>query len=147
MEHTPALSSRVAEEIRALLARRRVSGRKLAEALGFSQSAMSARLTGATPIDLNDLERIAGFLNVEVTELLPRASEGRVLKTAGRPMEEQAAPIKFSQSTPAKRPQLTGQGPGARVSPSLVRTARKRPAATNAAPTRPMHGRRASAAG
>jgi len=79
---TATLSERVAEEVRAMLARRRVSGRKLADQLGVSPSWVSYRLTGAQPIDLNDLERIASALNVEVIDLLPRGprpSEGRTV--------------------------------------------------------------------
>lgn len=65
------LSPRVAEEIRALLARRRISGRQLASALNVSPSWVSYRLTGTQPIDLDDLERIADYLEVEVTDLIP----------------------------------------------------------------------------
>jgi transcriptional regulator with XRE-family HTH domain len=65
------LSERVAEEIRALLARRRISGRSLASALNVSPSWVSYRLTGAQPIDLNDLDRIAEYLGVDVADLLP----------------------------------------------------------------------------
>lgn len=79
---TATLSDRVAEEVRAMLARRRVSGRKLADQLGVSPSWVSYRLTGTQPIDLNDLERIASALNVEVTDLLPRSSEGRVVASS-----------------------------------------------------------------
>ncbi len=82
---TATLSERVAEEVRAMLARRRVSGRKLADQLGVSPSWVSYRLTGAQPIDLNDLERIANALNVEVSDLLPRSTEGRVIASAGSP--------------------------------------------------------------
>lgn len=141
------LSDRVAEEIRSWMGRRRISGAALARALGVSPAWVSYRLTGTQPIDLNDLQRIAAVLSVEAADLLPRSTEGRVLKTVGQQTEEQGAPIKFSQSTPTKRPRLTGQGPHDHTSPSLVRTARTRPALTHNAPTRPMHGRRTGAAG
>lgn len=71
MTQNPTLSTQVAEEIRALLARRRISGRQLAEATGMSQSAISARLTGTTAIDLDDLQRIAAALGVEPFDLFP----------------------------------------------------------------------------
>ncbi len=85
MSDTYTLSERVAEEIRAALARRRMSGRQLATNLGVSQTWMSSRLSGATPIDLNDLERIAAAMSVEVADLLPRPTEGRTVITAGEP--------------------------------------------------------------
>lgn len=66
------LSELVAEEIRAMLGRRRVSGRELARRLNVSSSWVNYRLTGAQPIDVNDLERIAVALDVTVLDLLPR---------------------------------------------------------------------------
>jgi len=66
------LSDQVAEEIRALLARRRISGRELARQMGASHSWVNFRLTGRQPIDLNDLERFAIALRVPISELLPR---------------------------------------------------------------------------
>ncbi|PZM88676.1 MAG: hypothetical protein DIU79_16495 [Actinobacteria bacterium] len=66
------MSGRVAEEIRALLARRRMSGRELARQLGVSPSWVSYRLTGTQPIDLNDLDAIAQVLGVGIVDLLPR---------------------------------------------------------------------------
>src|SRR4030095_8671617 len=65
------LSEQVAEEIRVMMTRRRMSGAQLARQLGVSQMWVSDRLRGATPIDLNDLERIAGVLDVAVADLLP----------------------------------------------------------------------------
>lgn len=69
---TANLSDLVAEEIRAMMARRRISGRQLAQKLGVSPSWVSYRLTGAQPIDLNDLQQIAQALDVIVLRLLPR---------------------------------------------------------------------------
>jgi DNA-binding Xre family transcriptional regulator len=66
-----SLSDYVAGEIRAMIGRKRTSGRELAGRLGVSRSWVSYRLTGNTEITLNDLERIAAALDVEITELLP----------------------------------------------------------------------------
>jgi transcriptional regulator with XRE-family HTH domain len=66
------MSGRVAEEIRALLGRRRMTGRELARRLGVSPSWVSYRLTGTQPIDLNDLDAIARVLDVGIVDLLPR---------------------------------------------------------------------------
>lgn len=80
---TATLGERVAEEVRALMARRRMSGRKLADLLGVSPSWVSYRMTGVTPIGLDDLQRIAEVLNVEVADLLPFSREGRTVVVAG----------------------------------------------------------------
>jgi transcriptional regulator with XRE-family HTH domain len=72
---TPPLSEKVAEEIRALMARRMISGRQLATLLGVSPSWVSYRLTGMQPIDLNDLAMIAHALGARVLDLLPRELE------------------------------------------------------------------------
>lgn len=70
-ERTATLSELVAEEVRALMARRKVSGRELATQLGVSPSWISYRLSGKQPIDVNDMHRIARALGVGVHELLP----------------------------------------------------------------------------
>jgi len=71
---TPArtsLSERVAEEIRAQMARKRITGAALAKTLKVSPAWISYRLSGKQPIDLNDLEAIAEALGVAVAELFP----------------------------------------------------------------------------
>ena len=88
---TGTLSEAVAKEIRVLLVRRDMKQTDLADRMGVSEMWVSRRLRGAQPIDLNDLERFAEALNVEVTELLPVPTPGRVLTTIGAP-------------TPARRP-------------------------------------------
>ena len=70
-ERTATLSEMVAEEVRAVMARRRMSGRELANQLGVSPSWISYRLSGKQPIDINDLAAIAAALSVGVHELLP----------------------------------------------------------------------------
>jgi transcriptional regulator with XRE-family HTH domain len=85
-ERTATLSEMVAEEIRALMARRKVSGRELAGQLGVSPSWISYRLSGKQPIDVNDLLRIANALSVGVHELLPSPED------AARAAEPSAIP-------------------------------------------------------
>lgn len=80
------LSEQVAEEIRVVMTRRRISGRHLASALGVSQTWVSSRLAGGTPIDLNDLQRIAGALNTPVAALLPPSINDGLLRPAKRGM-------------------------------------------------------------
>lgn len=74
----------VAEEVRALLGRQKISGSELARRLGFTQRYMSRRLTGETPFDIDDLEKVAKMLNVEVADLLPRRNEGRLITTSAQ---------------------------------------------------------------
>lgn len=59
-----SLRERVAEEVRALMARRKVSGTQLAKAMNVSHTYMWRRLSGATAFDLDDLERIGALLGV-----------------------------------------------------------------------------------
>jgi DNA-binding Xre family transcriptional regulator len=106
MSDNVTLSERVAEEIRAMLGRQRMSGRQLASKLGVSQTWMSTRLAGTTPIDLNDLERIAGILDVDVFELLP-AREGRVVTHAGATRRQTTVPKIGSLTSLTKRPTHT----------------------------------------
>jgi len=62
----------VAEEVRVLLARRRLSATKLAKQLGWTQQYLSRRMVGEQPFDLDDLEQIAAALDVGIVDLLPR---------------------------------------------------------------------------
>lgn len=67
-------TAQVAANIRAELARQRVSQRTLADELKMSPAALSNRLAGATPIDVNELSAIADALGVEPADLLGRAA-------------------------------------------------------------------------
>jgi transcriptional regulator with XRE-family HTH domain len=73
------LSDRVAEEIRALMARKRISGAELARRLEVSPMWISYRLAGRQEIGLTDLERISRILDVEPVDLLASAT----VSTAG----------------------------------------------------------------
>ena len=74
-----------------MLARRRISGRQLAEKMGVSRSWISYRLTGSQEIGLNDLERIADALGVDVYDLLP-ARGGRSVNYASSPATPRTIP-------------------------------------------------------
>lgn len=63
------LRESVAGEVRAHLARARLSGRQAALQLGWTQPYMSRRLTGDIPFDVADLEAIADLLGIPVTAL------------------------------------------------------------------------------
>ena len=60
----------VAEEVRVAMARRRISQKSLAEAIGKSQPFMSRRLNGETPFDVAELDAIAGVLDVPIASLV-----------------------------------------------------------------------------
>ena len=64
------LSRAVAGEIRRLLDERGVSGNALSKATGIPQSSVSAKLAGKHSFDLDDLQAICRFLEVDVTDLL-----------------------------------------------------------------------------
>jgi transcriptional regulator with XRE-family HTH domain len=76
----PPLTVRVAEEVRALMARRRITGAEMARRLDVSQMWISYRLNGRQPIDLNDLEKIARVLGVQPLDLLRSAESGSTLR-------------------------------------------------------------------
>jgi transcriptional regulator with XRE-family HTH domain len=62
----------VAGELRATLARKRISAAELARRLGWSQSYMARRIDGRNALDMDDLEGIAEILEVTIADLLPR---------------------------------------------------------------------------
>lgn len=72
-ERTATLTSLVAAEIRAWMGRLNVRQSELARRMGESDQWMSMRLKGRTPIDLNELQRIANALGIQAVELLPAA--------------------------------------------------------------------------
>ncbi|MGW4097097.1 helix-turn-helix domain-containing protein [Mycobacterium sp. NPDC004974] len=56
--------------VRAEMARRGISQTLVGDRLSLSQPAISARLRGQTPFDLNELVAIAEFLEVPVAALI-----------------------------------------------------------------------------
>jgi transcriptional regulator with XRE-family HTH domain len=68
-------TSDTAGAVRAELARRRLSGRDLAAALGWSERTLRRRLGGDLPFTVDELLAVAKFLEIPVAELLPRAEQ------------------------------------------------------------------------
>ena len=68
---TIPLAESVAEEVRAVMARRRMSGQKLARLIGKSQAYLGRRLSGEVAFNVSDLEQLAGALEVPVAHFLP----------------------------------------------------------------------------
>lgn len=69
-QEAPTLSDRVAEEVRALMARRRVRQIDIARALHIVQGQVSSRLTNKTPFALNEVAILADYFGVPIVDLL-----------------------------------------------------------------------------
>lgn len=67
------VSRAVAAEIARLLEERQLSGNDLAKATGISQTGIAAKLRGATPFGLADLEKICKELGLTIAQLMERA--------------------------------------------------------------------------
>jgi transcriptional regulator with XRE-family HTH domain len=114
-----------AEEIRVLLARRRMSAAELARRIGQKPQALSRRMIGDIPFDLHDLEVIANALGVEVKDLIAGDGSGadttrRYNGQAGRLM---TIPGQRSRDRPDGRPEQVVTSPTTRR-PDRVDTAR-----------------------
>ena len=68
MEQTT--TERTAGAVRAELARRKINGRELAKALGWSVTTTWRRLNGTYPFDVEELSLIADHLGVSVSTFL-----------------------------------------------------------------------------
>lgn len=68
------LSEKISSEVRAELARRRLSQAEVATAMGRSQAYLSRRLSGDTAFDADDLEQLADILDVPVTAFFADAA-------------------------------------------------------------------------
>lgn len=64
----------VASEVRAEMARKRMSGAALARSLDVSPQWVSYRLSGQVPFDVAELARVAEVLGVEVSQFLAPAA-------------------------------------------------------------------------
>lgn len=62
---------RTAGAVRAELARRRISGRELAQSLGWSIGMTARRLRGECSFDIDELAAVADYLDVPLMDLLP----------------------------------------------------------------------------
>lgn len=120
----------VAEEIRVLLARRKMSASELARRMGVTQPYISRRLTGDTPLDVDDMATIARVLGVTVGDLLPRSEEGRLI-TVGADAAGMGRITNARSTHPTDRAHLTGHPK--RTSPN---ESTRRPARVHAPRTR-----------
>jgi transcriptional regulator with XRE-family HTH domain len=116
------LSERVGMEIKVQMVRAGISGRRLALRLGVSQSWISTRLTGTTPIDLNELELVAEVLGIDATELLRRAAQSAGPQATAHYPDLTVRPTKVA-SHPRNRP----AGPSSSTRPPTVRRTARLP--------------------
>jgi transcriptional regulator with XRE-family HTH domain len=91
----------VAEEIRAELGRQRRSASWLGRQTGMAQPAISRRLTGAVPIDLEELDAIARALDVPLYKLLGETAEGDQGHSRRRGSSPGTATHEYQGSQPA----------------------------------------------
>jgi transcriptional regulator with XRE-family HTH domain len=68
---------RAATVIREHMARYDLVQADLQRVLGLSQSAVSKRLRGTTPFDVNELELVAGYFGMTLAELIAEADKPR----------------------------------------------------------------------
>lgn len=120
---TASLSERVGMEIKVEMVRAGVSGRRLALRLGVSQSWISTRLNGTTPIDLNELERVADVLGIDGAELLRRAAQSTSRTATAHYPEVAIRPTRAHATHPHNRP----TGPTAHTRPPTVRRTARLP--------------------
>lgn len=93
------LSVQIAAEIRKQLFLRDMTATQLGQQAGMTQPYISRRLTGATAFDVDDLQRIAEALDVQVADLLPQHTR----TTSDRPGRR----LTGSSPQPADRPRST----------------------------------------
>lgn len=69
------MTESVAAEVRALMARRQVSGTDLAHALDIPQTSLARRIRGRYPFDVELLAQIADYFGVPVVSFFPAQPE------------------------------------------------------------------------
>lgn len=74
MNYIP-LSHSLAAEVRAEIARQRISLDKLSDSLPISKSTLQRRLSGEYPLNTDELAQISAALNVDPSILISRATQ------------------------------------------------------------------------
>ena len=69
-----SLSTQVAANVRAEMARQRKRQADLGEVLGLTQGAISKRMSGTVALDVDEVGKIAAFLGVPVSSLVEDAA-------------------------------------------------------------------------
>lgn len=103
-----SLRERVAEEIRALMARRNISRQTMAKAMGVSHTTVWRRLSGDTALDLDELERIADTLGVHLVDLFPRRDTTIYATPVGAVAQQERVDVRATLRKAAS-PERTGR--------------------------------------
>lgn len=120
-----SIREEAAGELRALLARRRISASELSRRLNWKQSYMARRIDGRVALDLDDLQAIAAALEVSVLDLLPSSVRVNYPVSVSATTDRKSRPAK-STRPPARRDTInrpSGQ-PSSDRPPGVRRTAR-----------------------
>ena len=89
-----------AAELRATLARRRISAAELARRLGWSQAYMARRVDGRIALNMDDLDKIRAELGISLDDLLPRE--------VGRPNDRSAPGRPAPHAVDIRSPNVAG---------------------------------------
>lgn len=74
MATTTEIREHIAAEVRAELARQRITQRQVADILEMVQPAVQLRLSGARPFRAEELVKLAGALGVPVSRFVPESA-------------------------------------------------------------------------
>lgn len=110
-----SLREQTAGELRAQLARRRISASELARRIGWKQPYMARRIDGRVALDLDDLELIAQALGIAVTDLLPEVA--RRAEPVSLRNQRSTSPYAESDGVTVLFPQVTERMTRARNAP------------------------------
>lgn len=69
------LNHLASSNIRAELARRNLSASQAAEVIGVSKQVFSNRMTGKKPFNIEELEKLANYMGIQVFDLLKDSEE------------------------------------------------------------------------
>jgi DNA-binding Xre family transcriptional regulator len=67
--------TRIADEIRSELARRRMSQAQLSAITGITKNTLRSRLQGVRPFNLDEVDRICFVLDMPMVELISRSDD------------------------------------------------------------------------
>lgn len=119
------MAKKVAAELRAELARRRLSGRQVAHHIQMPHATVTRWLNGDTAITLDGLAMICGSLGLPIAELLARA-EVTSPTTPVVPLADQVPYVTKRYQTCSLRHRRTWARP-VRAYPKLTKTGSSRP--------------------
>lgn len=103
------LKERVAEEVRAQLARRNISVNSAAKELGWSQPYLSRRVNGKVAFDVEDLDTLAIWLGIPVGVLLGQTADATPGPPRGRTGTDTGAHTDWYRFPYSPRPRREAQ--------------------------------------